>query len=176
MSKRQASKLMETLSKAARRDDTEEVKIVLEVVKKTKTNRVLLDLSKKETSDEFFRSKMISSSKQDRYLEFQLFRRNCPKLLPAVESELDALVKKELLVESVDVDDPLLHHDKTMPLLNALSNKIGLALEHILAPPTIHCLLCQKLLVKSQNPPVLVSLMELEGPSLATKYSWRCNT
>ena len=93
--------------------------------------------NKTETAGEYFEKVLKSSSLQDRYMEFQKFRKNCPKLLPAVHLELDQLVKHELRVQPVDVDEPCWNPAGSEPLLPALSNKLGLSVDKSHQSPVV---------------------------------------
>ena len=172
MSKKQGADLLARLTKAVNdKKRTVEENSPPETTKKIK---ITLDLTAKpETAGDYLNKRLNSSSSQDRYYEYQTYKKNCPKLLPSVQLELDQLVLQGLRVENVDVSVPHLNPCGSMPLLPALGNKLGLSLDHILAPPVTDCLLCDRQLTK-HHPPVQVSLLGLNGPSLASKYAWRC--
>ena len=128
------------------------------------------------TSQEFFSKLITTATKLDRILEFLLFKRNLPDLLPEVKRSLETLVRTELQVEealaNVNLGDGVTSENGETPLLDALGLRIGQPLAHILAPPTVDCLLCKKRLTKN-NHPSTVALFALTGPLLASKYSWR---
>ena len=128
------------------------------------------------TSHEFFAKLLTTATKLDRILEFLLFKRNLPNLLPEVQIGLETLVRTELKVEealaNVNLGDGVTSENGETPLLDALGQRIGQPLAHILAPPTVDCLLCKKRLTKHHHPST-VALFALTGPMLASKYSWR---
>ena len=175
MSKKQGARLLAGLSKLV--EDQKRPNEEKSPPRNPKKIRICLDLTsptaKKETAAEYFDKVLGASSLQDRFFEFQKFKKNCPKLLTTVQLDLVELVKKELKVEPVGVDVEHLNPAGSEPLLPALGNKLGLSVDRILAPPVTSCLLCSKQLTK-HNPPVQVSLLSLLGPSLASKYTWRC--
>ena len=68
----------------------------------------LLDLDQKDpdrlladglSSQEYFSKILESATKMDRILEYLLFKRDLPKLLPEEKIRLDLLVRKELMVD-----------------------------------------------------------------------------
>ena len=128
------------------------------------------------TSQEYFSKLLTTATTLDKILEFLLFKRNLPDLLPEVKTDLETLVRTELQVEEALAKINLGHgvtseHGET-PLLDALGLRIGQPLAHILAPPRVDCLLCEKRLTKHHHPST-VALFALTGPLLASKYSWR---
>ena len=125
------------------------------------------------TPEEILSKALQSSSQQDKNYEFLKFKKNCPKLLPLVHAELVQKVRKELQVQNVDIDEEQLSPAGCEPLLPAVGNKLGQSVERILAPPVTNCLLCSKQLSK-HNSPLQVSLLTNDGPTLASKFSWRC--
>ena len=140
--------------------------------------KICLDLTagklpKPSIPEVILRNLLQSSSQQDRNVEFLKFRKNCPKLLPSVQRELDQLVRSELQFNNVDVNQEQFNRMGSEPLLPALGNKLGLNIDRIIAPPVVECLLCNRSLTQN-NPPVQVSLLGIDGPALASKYSWRC--
>ena len=128
------------------------------------------------TSIEFFSKILKTATKLDRILEYLLFKQNLPDLLPDVKSGLDDLVRRELRVEEAlakaELGGLVTSGNGDTPLLDALGLKTGQPVAHILAPPTVDCLLCSKRLTK-HNHPSTVALFALTGPLLASKYSWR---
>ena len=144
--------------------------------KNPKKIKICLDLTAKpETAEDNLNKVLGASSKQDRLFEFLKFRKNCPKLLPVVQLELEQKVQHGLQVENVDFREPQLNPPGSEPLLPALGNKLGQSQVRILAPPVTECLLCDRLLTQN-HPPVQVSLLGLKGPTLASKYAWRCRS
>ena len=127
-------------------------------------------------AQEYFSKIIESATKMDRILEYLLFKRDLPKLLPEEKIRLDLLVRKELMVDealaSVQVEDMVTSLNGPTPILDALGLKHGQPLAHILAPPTLDCLLCARRLTKN-NHPSTGALFDLDGPLLASKYSWR---
>ena len=136
-------------------------------------NRLLADGL---TSQEYFAKLLRTATNMDRILEYLLFKRNLPELLPEVKLELDLWVRRELMVEEAlanfQIEDLVTKEDGPTPLLDALGIRAGQPLAQILAPPTIDCLLCSRRLTK-HNHPSTVACFSMEGPSLARKYTWR---
>ena len=99
------------------------------------------------TSQQLFSKLITTATKLDRILEFLLFKRNLPDLLPEVKIALETLVKTELKVEealaNVNLGDRVTSENGETPLLDALGLRTGQPLAHILAPPTVDCLLCK---------------------------------
>ena len=172
MSRKLGAKLLEKLSETARKEAKRDEQSEPVPRKKIK---ICLDLTAipRETPEEILKNVLKSSSQQDKNFEYLKFRKNLPKLLPSVHTDLVQLVRRELQIQNVDVDEEQLNPAGSEPLLPALGNKLGQSLERILAPPVVKCLMCTKDLTKN-NPPVQVSLLTTNGPSLASKYSWRC--
>ena len=139
MSKKHGARLLAGLSKLV--EDQKRSNEEGSPPKEPKKIRICLDLTalanKTETAGEYFEKVLKSSSLQDRYMEFQKFRKNCPKLLPAVHLELDQLVKHELRVQPVDVDEPCWNPAGSEPLLPALSNKLGLSVDKSHQSPVV---------------------------------------
>lgn len=106
----------------------------------------------------------------DRYFEYIQWRRNLPSLLGGVEEELDNEVKKRLNInENINVTK----NGNSSPILDTFSCELGKSVTTVLAPPTLKCLLCEKDLTK-HNEQSQVTLFNIDGPVLATKYIWRC--
>ena len=128
------------------------------------------------TSQEYFSKLLTTSTKLDKILEYLLFKRNLPNLLPEVKTALETLVRTELKVEealcNLDLGDAVTQEDGETPLLDALGLRIGQPVARILAPPTVDCLLCHRQLTK-HNTPSTVALFTMTGPLLASKYIWR---
>ena len=108
MSKKKGEKLLAKLAQTA----SEEVDRV--DAGPRKKIKICLDLTagklpQPPTPEEILRNLLKSSSQQDRNVEFLKFRKNCPKLLPSVQRELDQLVRSELQVDNVDVDQEQLN-------------------------------------------------------------------
>ena len=168
------SKLSETASKEAEQNDPIETR-------QRKKIKITLDLTAgkipqdkpKETPEDILAKALASSSQQDKNFEFLKFKKTCPKLLPSVHSELVQLVRKELQIKNVDIDEEQLNPAGCEPLLPALGNKLGQSVDHIIAPPVVNCLICTKDLTKN-NLSVQVSLLGNDGPCLASKCTWRC--
>ena len=176
MSRKLGAKLLEKLSETKKREA--EQKNASEPAPATKKIKIVLDLragkaTTSTTPDEILKQVLLSSSQQDKNFEYLKFKKNCPKLLPSVHDDLLQIIKKELQVENVDIDVEQSNGAGSEPLLPALGNKLGQSLQRIIAPPVLACLICSKELTK-HNPPVQVSLLTTNGPSLASKYSWRC--
>ena len=173
MSRKLGAKLLEKLSETARKEA--EQNDFEEPVPRKKV-KICLDLTampqETQTPEDILKNVLETSSQQDKNFEFLKFRKNLPKLLPSVHKDLVQLVKRELQIKNVDIDEEQLNPAGSEPLLPALGNKLGQSLR-ILAPPVINCLVCSKKLTK-HHPPVQVSLLTNSGPSLASKYSWRC--
>ena len=131
-----------------------------------------------KTADEAYQKILSTSTPCDVYFEYLYFLKRLPKLLTNVEVELVEKVKSELNInevkrrisEQVNRDEVNLKGD-AYPILDALSFKLGLPLRNILAPPCQDCLLCEKPLIRN-NKPTVVPLHTLNGPELASKYSW----
>ena len=170
MSRKLGAKLLAKLSETVKREAEQ---IQSEPEKKIKICLDVRTATPATTPDDILCKALGSSSQQDKNFEFLKFKKNCPKLLPSVHKDLVQLVRQELLIKNVDVDEDQFNPAGSEPLLPALGNKLGLSLERILAPPVITCLMCSKELTK-HNPPAQVSLITIDGPSLASKYSWRC--
>ena len=75
----------------------------------------------------------------------------------------------KLLLDSIQYD-----HDVNLPIIDALSQMMGVCLRNIISPPTKECLLCGKALTKL-NHPVNVPIHTTNGPEMATKYMWQCH-
>ena len=71
--------------------------------------------------------------------------------------------------------DEVNHKGDAYPILDDLSCKLSLPLRNILAPPCQDRLLCEKSLVRNHKPTV-VPLHTLNGPEIASKYSWECRS
>ena len=104
--------------------------------KNSKKIKICLDLTAEPETAEIYLNKVLGHQvKQDRLFEFLKFRKNCPKLLPDVQLELDQLVQEGLQVENVDFRAlPQFNPPGSEPLLPALGNKLGKSLVRILAP------------------------------------------
>ena len=176
MSRKLGAKLLEKLSETAKREA--EQRNSSETAPAAKKIKIVLDLTagkvtRATTPEEILSEVLLSSSQQDKNFEFLKFKKNLPKLLPSVHADLVHLVRKELQIKNVDIDEEQLNPAGREPLLPALGNKLGQTVERIIAPPVLNCLICSKGLTK-HNPPVQVSLLTNDGPTLASKYSWRC--
>ena len=160
-------KLSETASKKAEKDPIEPAQ--------RKKIKICIDLTaiQRETPEDILNNALRSSSQQDKNFEYLKFRKRCPKLIPSVHIALVQQVKKELQVKNVDIDEEMWNSAESEPLLPALGNKLGQSLEWIIAPPVLQCLICSRELTK-HHPPSQVSLIGNDGPSMASKYSWRC--
>ena len=127
------------------------------------------------TKEEYFAKVLRTSTPLDRVYEYLVFKRNLPELLPDEKLQLESRVRDELMVESAGAffkDGSFTNTDGDTPLLDALALKIGQPLSHVLAPPTRDCLLCHRRLTRN-NLPSTVVFFKLDGPQLASKYSWR---
>ena len=128
-----------------------------------------------ETKEEYFVKVLRTATPSDRIYEYFVIKRNFPELLPDVRLQLESRVRDELMVEIDGAhfnDGSLTNTDGDTPLLDALGLKIGQPLSHVLAPPTRDCLLCHRRLTRNHLPSIVV-LFKLDGPQLASKYSWR---
>ena len=101
--------------------------------------------------------------------------KNLPDLLNNQKSDLIHLVKTELGVDNLKLCGKVNFRGDNFPILDALSCKLGLSLRHLLAPPTSSCLLCAKPLSPNHKP-VQVPLHSVDGPWIASKYSWECRS
>ena len=117
--------------------------------------------SDSRSADTVFQDIMKSATPADIFGEYCWFKKNLPKnLLKRDREELVKKVKghmrigevKKALVEtSLDEDEDITILGKRFPILDALSCKIGISLQNILAPPVQNCLLCGKLLTRNIN-------------------------
>ena len=132
---------------------------------------------KAENSTDLLKHLVKQATPDDIYCDYLYFVRNLPQLLNNQSTELIHLVRKELNIAEVqkNLGGKVNFKGDTFPILDALSCKIGTNLRNILAPPTIVCLLCERPLTVN-NAPTQVPLHTLNGPQLATKYSWECRT
>lgn len=154
--------------------------------------------SDSRSADTVFQDIMKSATPADIFGEYCWFKKNLPKnLLKRDREELVKKVKghmrigevKKALVEtSLDEDEDITILGKRFPILDALSCKIGISLQNVLAPPVQNCLLCGKLLTRN-NKPSMAALHTLSGswsfeanfedapvsgPEIASKYSAEC--
>ena len=173
--KRRGAKLLfQVKSKIAKteNEESENEEMHLNEVAKWQTE---LEEKNNVTKEEHFKNVLDNTSAEDRLFEYQVFLKRLPMMHHQVCEELKTKVKKELKIEenkdfySLKTNNP----DNLTPLLDALGCKLGMNLSEIICPPTLSCLLCGKLLTKN-NEPTQVSLLDLQGPMLATKYIWRC--
>ena len=119
-------------------------------------------------------SKMLLHASPDDILgEYIWFLKNLPDLLNNQRSDLIHVVKTELGVDNLKLCGKVNFKGDNFPILDALSCKLGLSLRHLLAPPTTTCLLCSKVLI-ANNKPAQVLLHSVNGPWIASKYSWEC--
>ena len=119
-------------------------------------------------------AKMLLQATPDDILgEYIWFLKNLPDLLNNQKSDLVHLVKTELGVDNLKPCGKVNFKGNNFPILDALSCKLGLSLRHLLAPPTTSCLLCAKVLIANHKP-VQVPLHSVNGPWIASKYSWEC--
>ena len=111
--------------------------------------------------------------------EFCWFKKKLPVMLEHDKSELIRQVRGHMRIKEMkkafleDDDNEMILAGENFPLLDALSVWMGVSLQHIIAPPTTKCLLCNKKLSKN-NKPTLGALHQMSGPTLATKYSYEC--
>ena len=132
---------------------------------------------KAENSTDLLKHLVKQATPDDIYCDYLYFVRNLPQLLNNQSTELIHLVRKELNIAEVqkNLGGKVNFKGDKFPILDALSCKIGTNLRNILAPPTIVCLLCERPLTVN-HAPTQVPLHTLNGPQLATKYSWECRT
>ena len=150
--------------------------------------RIKLEEEKKEAEErdshnesrhakvDFFYEVMSSASPLNVLGEYDYFEKSLPELLDNAEKELLQKVHDHMKVEEMKKvigsdSGKVGHKGKQFPILDSLSCKLRISLRHILAPPTHVCLLCKKKLQRN-NPPTQAALHTLDGPQLATKYSY----
>ena len=116
-------------------------------------------------------------------LEFLWFKKwsGVKLLLDSIQSDL---VEQVRLTLKIDLQVLQLYESKSeamnicqdvnLPILDALSQMMGVCLRNIISPPTKECLLCGKALTKL-NHPVNVPIHTTNGPEMATKYMWQCH-
>ena len=120
-----------------------------------------------------------SASPADVIGEFCFFKKKLPVMLEKDKSELINQVRDHMRITEMKrllVDDPneeVSLPGENFPLLDALSVSMGVSLQHIVAPPTTSCLLCNKQLSRN-NKPSIAALHQLSGPTLVSKYSYEC--
>ena len=91
--------------------------------------------------------------------EFCWFKKKLPVMLEHDKSELIRQVRGHMRIKEMkkafleDDDDEMILAGENFPLLDALSVWMGVSLQHIIAPPTTKCLLCNKKLSKNNKPP-----------------------
>ena len=139
------------------------------------------DVDVKVEADMRLEEILSKASPHDVWLEYMYFKRSMPKLLEWERSELLSAVKEHLKIPEVkkkmseDLDDESINlGGKGFPILEALSIKMGVSLLYILAPPCTTCLICNRTLTR-YNTPCTVALHTLDGPVVATKFSYRCH-
>ena len=136
---------------------------------------------KAKSAEEMLHEVLANATPSDVYGEYLHFLKVMPKLLNNAEQELVGQVKEHLKIEKVKKEllekpgDIINLKGEEYPILDALSIKLGLSLRNILAPPCQTCLLCEKPLVRNHKP-TMVPFHTLNGPHLATKYSWECRS
>ena len=150
-------------------------RIKLEEEKKEAEERDSHDEGRRAAVD-FFDEVMSSASPLNVLGEYDWMRKNLPELLDNAEKELLQKVHDHMKIEQMKKvigsdSGKVGHKGKQFPILDSLSCKLGISLRHILAPPTHVCLLCNKKLQRN-NHPTQAALHTLDGPQLATKYSY----
>ena len=121
------------------------------------------------SADEEFQRIFALSKPFNRLGEFYEFENNLPKKMhPKDREELVSKVADYLQVDSARLElaanphpsDQL--HGMQNPLLDSLSCKLGVSLRHVLTPPVVDCLLCNKPLTRN-NKPTHAALHTLSG-------------
>ena len=100
------------------------------------------------------------------------------KLLDATREDILSKVRYYLRIEEnkkivSECDESVSFTGSDYPILDSLSIKLGLSLRNMLAPPSLNCLLCKKLLQR-KNPPSQAILHTQSGPEICTKISYEC--
>ena len=124
---------------------------------------------------ETFDSLKAKLSKSDLQYQFQTFKKNLPKtILPSHKDKLIKKVIEELGIIETDTIASCESVDKRGDeLFDLLSIKLGYSLR-ILCPPVSACTLCDKNLSNRAGSPIQVMVHDASGPSLHSKYSYRC--
>lgn len=124
------------------------------------------------SADQAFEEIMRSASPADIFGEYCWFKKNLPKtllkcdradLLKEVRENMRiGEIKKTLAESSFDEEEDITILGKRFPILDSLSCKMGISLQHILAPPVQDCLLCGKQLTRNHKPS-MAALHTLSG-------------
>ena len=140
------------------------------------------DNQSKSEADKQFDSVLSKVTPCDIYAEYLHFKNIIPTLLESEEQKILETVEKHLNIvevrksiasgnESMNLKSSSI--DKTFPILDALSVKLGFNLRYLIAPPTTTCLLCHNTLTRHNNR-TPVALHTLNGPRIGSKYSYQC--
>ena len=132
--------------------------------------------SKQYTNENSFSDLLSVSTTAEIMSEYLLFKGNLRNLLPSFGPKLIQDVRRHFKigeVTSISSEDGMKFSKGQFPLLDALSQDLGICLRNILTPPTTICLLCEKKLTV-KNKPVNVPLFTLSGPEMATKWMYQC--
>ena len=116
-------------------------------------------------------SKLTEAEKNYQYVNW---KKTIPKsLLPAKKRALILTVRAELGIrEGLKIGGEI-EDRRSDDLLDLLSIKLGYSLK-ILCPPITECLLCGLRLANRDQSPVQVMVHSTDGPSVYSKYSYRC--
>ena len=125
---------------------------------------------------ETFESLLSQLSDAEVQFQYVKFLKSLPQgMLPTKRCHLIRIVSNALKIPGRKADLSFeAVNDKGDQLLDLLGIELGYSVR-VLCPPVSECILCDKRLANRTGSPVQVVMHDTTGPSMFTKYSYRCN-